>query len=88
MLSGALVMLACYLALAATPPFSLVVVIRLVAGAGEAALIVALYTVATDLTPPERHGEAMSLVTLASYLGLTIGAFALAWVGRARQVRG
>src|SRR2546428_114795 len=73
LLSGAAVMLACYLALALRPSLAAVVGIRLVAGAGEATFVVGAYTVVADLAPPARRGEAMSLVTLASYLGLTIG---------------
>ena len=72
-IGGALVMIACYLALALGPSLPLVVLIRLVAGAGEAAFAIAILTAAADLAPAERRGEAMSLVTTASYLGLTIG---------------
>ena len=72
-LGGAAVMIVCYLALALEPSLPLVVVIRLVAGGGEAALAIALLTAAADLAPAERRGEAISLVTTASYLGLTIG---------------
>ena len=90
-LAGAAVMIACYLALALGPSLPLVVLIRLVAGAGEAAFAIAILTAAADLAPANRRGEAMSLVTTASYLGLTIGPvaadfilggdrFALAWV--------
>jgi MFS family permease len=89
--TGAVVMVGCYLALALGPSLSLVVVIRLIAGAGEAACAIGLLTVAADLAPAERRGEAISLVTTASYLGLTVGPvvadfalggdrFALAWV--------
>ena len=77
--------------LALGPSLPLVVLIRLVAGAGEAAFAIAILTAAADLAPAERRGEAMSLVTTASYLGLTIGPvaadfilgddrFALNWV--------
>jgi predicted MFS family arabinose efflux permease len=73
------------------------VLIRLVAGAGEAAFAIAILTAAADLAPAERRGEAMSLVTTASYLGLTIGPvaadfilgddrFALNWVVAASLV--
>jgi MFS family permease len=72
-LSGAAVMIACYLLLALGPSLPLVVLIRLVAGAGEAAFAIAILTAAADLAPAARRGEAMSLVTTASYLGLTIG---------------
>jgi MFS family permease len=72
-LGGALVMIACYLALALGPSLPFVVVIRLVAGAGEAAFAIAILTAAADLAPAARRGETISLVTTASYLGLTIG---------------
>lgn len=89
--TGAVVMVGCYLALALGPSLPLVVLIRLIAGAGEAACAIGLLTVAADLAPAERRGEAISLVTTASYLGLTVGPvvadfalggdrFALAWV--------
>jgi MFS family permease len=77
---GAAVMIACYLALALEPSLPLVVVIRLFAGAGEAAFAIAVLTVAADLAPTDRRGEAMSLVTTASYLGLTIGPVAADFV--------
>jgi MFS family permease len=70
---GAVVMVGCYLALALEPSLPLVVLIRLIAGAGEAAFAIAVLTVAADLASSERRGEAMSLVTTASYLGLTVG---------------
>ena len=66
-------MIACYLALALGPSLPLIVLIRLVAGAGEAAFAIAILTAAADLAPADRRGEAISLVTTASYLGLTIG---------------
>jgi MFS family permease len=73
LLVGGAVMVAGYLALALTPGLEAVIAIRLVAGAAEAAFVVGAYTVIADIAPEERRGEAMSLVTLASYLGLTIG---------------
>ena len=73
LLSGAAVMAACYLALALTPGLAGVITIRLIAGAAEATFVVGAYTVIADIAPEDRRGEAMSLVTLASYLGLTIG---------------
>jgi predicted MFS family arabinose efflux permease len=94
---GAAAMLAGYLVLALEPPFSVVVPLRVVAGAGESAFVVAAYTMATDLTPPGRHGEAMSLITTGSYVGLAIGpiagdlaidklGFAVAWLVAAGAV--
>jgi MFS family permease len=73
LIAGGLVMLGCYLALALEPSLVGVVGIRLVAGAAEATFVVALYTSVMDMAPEERRGEAVSLVTLASYLGLTFG---------------
>lgn len=73
LLAGGAVMMVCYLALALTPGFAAVIAIRLVAGAAEATFVVGAYTVIADIAPESRRGEAMSLVTLASYLGLTIG---------------
>jgi MFS family permease len=67
------VMLAGYLALALEPSFGTVVAVRLVAGAAESAFVVAAYTMAADLAPSARRGEAMSLITAGSYLGLAIG---------------
>jgi MFS family permease len=73
LLAGAAMMLACYLALALTPGLAIVIAIRLLAGAAEATFVVGAYTAIADIAPEDRRGEAMSLVTLASYLGLTIG---------------
>ena len=73
MLVGAAAMVGGYVALALGPPLSLLVVIRVLAGAGDAAFVVAAISSATDLAPRERQGEAVSLITIASYLGLTVG---------------
>ena len=70
---GGLGMLFCYLGLALLPALGGVVAIRLVAGAAEATFCIGAYTAAMDVAPEKRRGEAVSLVTLASYLGLTIG---------------
>lgn len=76
LLGGVLLMLGGYLVLALQPPFAAVVAVRAVAGAGEAVFVVAAFTMAADLTPAGRHGEAMSLVTTGSYLGLALGPIA------------
>jgi MFS family permease len=96
---GAAVMVACYLALALEPSLPVVVAVRLLSGGGEAAFAVGVFTAVTDLAPEERRGEAMSLVTTASYLGLTLGPlmadfvlgdgrFALTWLIAAGLVVG
>lgn len=66
-------MLAAYLALLLEPSLAAVVTIRLFAGAGEAAFVVGILTVVTDIAPAGRRGEAISLATLASYSGLAVG---------------
>jgi MFS family permease len=73
MLGGAAVMVLGYLALALGPPLVGVTVIRLLVGAGEAAFVVGALTTAVDVAPPGRRGEAVTLITIASYLGLTVG---------------
>lgn len=72
---GAAIMLVAYLALLLDPPLAALTAIRLLAGAGEAAFVVGSFTVVADLAPTERRGEAMSLVTVASYGGLAAGPF-------------
>jgi MFS family permease len=47
--------------------------LRLVTGAGEAFFFVGMVTAFTDLAPPERRGEAMSLASLALYIGIGAG---------------
>ncbi len=44
--------------------------LRLLGGAGEAMFFVGMATTFTDLAPPHRRGEAMSLASLALYLGI------------------
>jgi MFS family permease len=73
LLAGAVVMVVCYLGLALNPGLGAIVAIRLLAGAAEATFVVGAYTAVADIAPEARRGEAMSLVTLASYIGLTIG---------------
>lgn len=75
LVSGALVMLVAYLAMLLGPPLWALAAIRLFAGGGEAAFVIATFTVVADLAPPARRGEAMSLITVASYGGLALGPF-------------
>lgn len=58
-------------ALASSP--ALLAALRLLTGAGEAFFFVGAATAFTDLAPPERRGEAMSLASLALYVGIGIG---------------
>jgi MFS family permease len=65
--------------------------LRLLTGAGEAFFFVGAVTAVFDLAPPERRGEAMSIASLALYVGIGLGplvgelaiervGFAAAWV--------
>jgi predicted MFS family arabinose efflux permease len=47
--------------------------LRLLTGAGEAFFFVGAITAITDLAPAQRRGEAMSLASLALYVGIGIG---------------
>lgn len=49
------------------------VLLRLVLGAGEALYFTAATTAITDLAPPERRGEAVSFFSVALYAGLAVG---------------
>jgi predicted MFS family arabinose efflux permease len=99
LVTGAAAMAAGYLVLALEPPLSVIVPVRVIVGAAEAAFVVAVYTAATDLVPTGRHGEALSLVTAGSYGGLAVGPiganllldgdrFPLVWVVAALSVAG
>lgn len=47
--------------------------LRLLTGAGEAFFFVGMVTAFTDLAPPERRGEAMSVASLSLYIGIGAG---------------
>jgi MFS family permease len=49
------------------------VALRLVTGVGEALIFVGAATICTDLAPPERRGEAMSLYSLGLWGGFALG---------------
>lgn len=88
---GAAAMAVSYVVLSLGPPLELIVPLRAVVGVAEAAFVVAGYTMATDLAPTTRQGEAMSLITASAYGGLAVGPiaanfilgdgrFALVWI--------
>jgi predicted MFS family arabinose efflux permease len=52
------------------------VVLRLFTGVGEALFFVGAATAMTDLAPPQRRGEAMSLFSLSLYVGIALGSLA------------
>lgn len=53
----------------------LLIVVRLLSGAGEALFFVAAVSANMDLAPPERRGEAMSFASLSLYIGIGVGPF-------------
>jgi MFS family permease len=57
----------------AADTLEILIVMRLLLGVGEALFFVAGIAAATDLAPPNRRGEAISLVSLSLYLGIAIG---------------
>jgi MFS family permease len=57
--------------LASSPPA--LAVLRLLTGAGEAFFFVGAVTAAMDLAPAQRRAEAMSLASLALYVGIGLG---------------
>lgn len=85
MLAGAAVFALSTLTYGLAPTPAVLAGIRLVSGAGEALFFVGMATAFTDLAPKERRGEAMSLASLALYLGIGIGPVAaeltMAWAG-------
>lgn len=59
-----------------TSSVPMLVVLRLLTGAGEAFFFVGAASAVADLAPPERRGEAMSLFSLSLYIGIGIGPLA------------
>jgi MFS family permease len=70
---GAAVALTSILGYGLVPGVGGLTALRLVSGVGEALFFVGTITVVSDLAPPERRGEAMSLASLALYLGIAAG---------------
>jgi MFS family permease len=72
---GALTALALFGHLA-VESFGLLLVLRALAGAGQAAVVVGTATRALDLTSPDRYGEASSYIMVAVQVGFGIGPLA------------
>ena len=94
LIGGSVVAAAALLLTAQVDSLAAVVMLRLLAGVGEAAVFVAVFAAVADLAPPSRMGEAISYNSLALYLGLATGpvlgeflaeesGFATAWYGAA-----
>ena len=73
MIAGALVAAASVAGYGLTTTPAALAVLRLLTGAGEACFFVGMATTFADLAPPARRGEAMSLASLALYLGIGTG---------------
>jgi MFS family permease len=70
---GAAVVAVSILAYAAATELWMLVLARLLTGAGEAAMFVGVATAAQDLAPDNRRGEAASYFSVSLYGGLAIG---------------
>jgi len=76
LVSGPLVMAAASAAYVLADTLPVLVLLRLLAGCGEALFFVGAFTMQHDLAPDERRGEATSYLTLALYGGLAAGPLA------------
>ena len=79
---GALVVGASVAAYGAPGGLAVLLLLRLVSGAGEAAAFVGAATAAQDLAPPARRGQAASFFSISVYGGLGIGPPLGEWVYR------
>ncbi|HJT64527.1 MAG TPA: MFS transporter [Candidatus Limnocylindria bacterium] len=75
LLGGAVLLVVAMLGHILVSTVEMLIVMRLVMGVSEAAFFVAAFTMASDLTPEDRRGEALSLVSLSLYAGIAIGPF-------------
>jgi MFS family permease len=73
MVAGALLAAALTLGFLVTSSISAVIAVRLLSGVAEAAFFVAGFAMLADLAPPGRQGEALSLNSIALYLGIALG---------------
>lgn len=73
MVAGALLAAALTLCFLLTSSITAVIAVRLASGVAEAAFFVAGFAMLADLAPPGRQGEALSLNSIALYLGLALG---------------
>jgi MFS family permease len=71
--SGAAMVAVSILAYSLATSLWILVIARLLTGAGEAAMFVGVATAAQDLAPDDRRGEAASYFSIALYLGLGLG---------------
>lgn len=74
LVAGPVAFALCVAAFSLGDVFWLLLVLRVLSGAGEGALYMAPATVVNDLAPPDRRGEAVSLYSLSIWGGLAVGA--------------
>jgi MFS family permease len=75
LIGGAVLLIVTMLGHLVATTVPLLIVMRLLLGASEAAFFVAALTMSSDLASEDRRGEALSLVSLSLYAGLAIGPF-------------
>ena len=73
LIAGAIVTVVATFGHLAVGDLALLIAMRLLLGAGEALFFVAGMAATTDLAPEHRRGEAISIMSLALYLGVAIG---------------
>ncbi|MGI8876600.1 MAG: MFS transporter [Egibacteraceae bacterium] len=73
MVAGAALFAVSVLGYTMTSDPAILAALRLLTGAGEAFFFVGAATMFADLAPPQRRGEAMSLASLALYVGIGVG---------------
>lgn len=74
LVAGPLVYAATVASFSLADAFGLLLVLRMLSGAGEGAVYMAPATVVNDLAPPDRRGETVSLFSLSVWGGLAVGA--------------
>ncbi len=62
----------CLLA-AVSPSFTWLMMCRIIAGAGSAALVSSSISLVVDVYPPEKRGSALGIQTMCTYLGMAAG---------------
>ena len=75
LIAGAVLLIVAMLGHLLATTVELLIVMRLLLGASEALFFVAAFTMASDLSPEDRRGEALSLISLSLYAGTAIGPF-------------
>jgi MFS family permease len=78
--SGAAIVAASSAALLLVTSLPALVLLRLIAGAGEALFFVGAASAVNDVAPEERRGEAVSMFSLALHAGIAIGPALGEWV--------